>query len=63
MITFKAKLLNEDHYIEGNSLVYEEESERYIISETGFTWIDGRQWYGKYWDFIDITTLKITHEK
>ena len=59
MITFKAKIVNSDKWIEGGSLI--ETSGGYIIVNGGMEWYDGSEWSscGSDFNYINIETLII----
>ena len=59
MITFKAKIVNSDKWIEGGSLI--ETSYGYAIVNGGMEWYDGSEWSSgnSSFHYIDIETLII----
>ena len=62
MITFKAKIVNSDKWIEGGSLI--ETSGGHIIVNGGMEWYDGSEWSSgnSGFNYIDIETLIIEQE-
>jgi hypothetical protein len=56
---FKAKVLNTEEYIVGDSLVHDKSTNQYVIFKNGMEWIDGKEWSGDDWEAIDISSIII----